>query len=145
MMFQRVKLICSVVLMISFSCGLPRSACMADQLVVSGGIADYIAIPLFETKYPEVKVMIDPVSPLYSELANKFIVKDSHIDIYRLNSNLGIHQKLRTKGYFLDLSSDAVIKNFTYHMAQPFRKQVLLEDGSNGVQEATNNMKKQVV
>ncbi len=129
MRLKREKRICSVLFMIVLLCSHPFSACASDYLVVSSGIADDIAIPLFEAKHPEVSVTIDPVSPLYSELANKFIGKDNHVDLYRLNANLGIHQYLRTKGYFLDLSSDATIKSFTDRIAHPFREQVLLENG----------------
>lgn len=129
MMLKREKLFCTILLTMSIAYFYHPLAYASDGLIVSSGIADDIAIPLFEATHPEVKVTIDPVSPLYSELANKFIVKDDHVDLYRLNANLGIHQQLRAKGYFLDLSSDATIKNFIDHIAQPFREQLLLEDG----------------
>lgn len=123
------KRIGTLMLMAALACFLPCSACARENLIISSGIADDIAIPLFEAKHPEVSVTIDPVSPLYSELAGKFIVKDDHIDLYRLNANLGIYQHLREKGYFLDLSSDESIRRFTARLAEPFQHQVVSEEG----------------
>ena len=124
MKWKAIKWICSVWLMIALLCFQAFSAYASEQLVISSGIADYIAIPLFEADHPGISVKIEPVSPLYSELENKFITKDNQVDVYRLNANLGIFRQLRAKGYFFDLSSDAVIKGFTERLHKTFREQV---------------------
>ena len=59
------KRIGTLMLMAALACFLPCSACARENLIISSGIADDIAIPLFEAKHPEVSVTIDPVSPLY--------------------------------------------------------------------------------
>lgn len=130
MRLRRLKSLWITLVIILVSCFCPFPAYAATtKVIVSAGIADYVAIPMFETKHPEVKVAIESISTLYSELANKFIVQDSQIDLYRLNAKLGIFQQLRAKGYFLDLSSNEIIENFTKRMAEPFQDQLLLKNG----------------
>lgn len=129
MKWRSIKRSCSAWQIIALLCFQAFSAHASERLVISSGIADYIAIPLFEADHPGISVKIEPVSPLYSELENKFITKDNQVDVYRLNANLGIFRPLRAKGYFFDLSSDTTIKGFTERLHKPFREQVFLEDG----------------
>ena len=109
------------------------SATATKVVTISAGVADYIAIPPFEAANPGVKVEIDPVSPIYSILVESFLTQDPHIDLYRLNSNLGIHQALRQKGFFLDLSGNETIRNFIEALAPIFRKQLCVGEQVMGV------------
>ncbi len=124
------KVVCLVCAIILGLFGFANISFASEVLIVSSGTADWIAIPMFEAKHPDVRISIEAVSPLYSELANKFIVQDSYTDLYRLNSNLGIHQQLRTKGYYMDLSIDDTIKSFISKLSSPFQEQVLASDGT---------------
>ena len=123
-----------ILLMIFLLAFLQIAAAHASQhLVVSSGIADDIVIPMFQLNHPGIKLTIDPIAPLYSEMVNRFINRDAYIDLYRLNSNLGIHQHVRSKGFFYDLSVDKTIKTFISRLAEPFQSQIVSEGKILGV------------
>jgi hypothetical protein len=113
--------------------GSERVVQPSTTITISAGIADYIAVPSFEEDHPDVQVIIDPVSPLYSNLADQFLTRDESVDLYRLNSNMGIHRHLRAKGFFYDLSESEIIRSFVDDLSPVFKEQVVVNDSILGV------------
>lgn len=83
--------------------------------------------------HPDVNVDVQSISTLHDDIAERLLSRDDTIDLYRLEANMGILPYMRDKGYFLDLSGNKDIREFTQAMAPVFQNQMSVNGQIMGV------------
>ena len=96
----------------------------AETLTVSTGINDALGISLFESRHSDVKLETKSNANLYSEIAGDFLSRSDSIDVYQIGTREGCQQRLRKKGFFMDVSGEPVIRDFVDQMAPVFQRQL---------------------
>ena len=111
------------------------------SITMSEGIdlSDSAAVTRFKMNHPDVNVDVQSISTLHDDIAERLMSRDDTIDLYRMDANLGILPYMRDKGYFLDLSGNKDIREFTQAMAPVFQNQMSVNGQIMGVPSFIRN------
>jgi ABC-type glycerol-3-phosphate transport system substrate-binding protein len=96
-LIQTMTLILCVICLLLPADTLASSSKKKTTLTVSYGVNDYLGLPLFEREHPDVKINIDYVHPINTEVVKQFLFRDPYFDVFRLPSNVGIFRQLKPK------------------------------------------------